>query len=86
VSLTDPPIEPDWGEVHRRALRRASASVFVVGCPIAALVIVLGVIQPHAYSSGDIRNDPLFWVIAAGAALTFVAVLFVLAVRELRRP
>lgn len=86
MSLTDPPIEPDWQEVHRRARRRASATLFVVGCPIAAVVIVFGVIQPHTYPSGDIRNDPLFWAVAAGAALMFIAALFVLAVRELRRP
>ena len=86
MSLTDPPIEPDWLEVHRRARRRASASMFVVGCPIAAVVIVFGVIQPHQFSRGDIRNDPLFWVVTTGAALIFIAALFMLAVRELRRP
>jgi len=73
-------------EQGRKSYRRRSGALMalIVG-PIVLLVAVVKVFEPHHYPSGDVRNEPLFWIGLAVAALLLTAILVVGSIRTLRR-
>jgi hypothetical protein len=50
------------------------------------LVTAVKILEPHDYPAGDIRNEPLFWIVMAVVALVVVGALLVGAIRVLVRP
>lgn len=75
----------DADELRQRVKRRSGAMMsFVIG-PVVLLVAAVKVVERHDYPAGDIRNEPLFWILVAIAALVLVGALVVGSIRELRR-
>jgi hypothetical protein len=75
--------EPDWEEVRRRARRRAAATMALIVGPIVLFVAAIKIFQPHDYPAGDMRNEPMFWVLAGLVTLVPIGALMVGSVREL---
>ncbi|MEX0629648.1 MAG: hypothetical protein WD508_03235 [Chloroflexota bacterium] len=76
--------EPDWKEVRRRARRRAGATMALIVGPIVLFVWAIKIFEPHDYPAGDMRNEPLFWVLAGVVALVLIGAIMVGSVRALR--
>jgi hypothetical protein len=38
-------------------------------------------LEPHRYPAGDIRNEPWFWLVTAGALMLLLVVALIVAVR-----
>jgi len=76
--------EPDWEEVRRRARRRAAATMALIVGPIVLFAAAIKIFQPHDYQAGDMRNEPLFWVLTGVVALVLIGALMVVSIRELR--
>jgi len=77
--------EPDWEQVRRRARRRSGAMMALILGPIVLIVWAIKILEPHDYPAGDIRNEPLFWTVAAVVALVVIGALMAGSIRELRR-
>ena len=56
----------------------------IVG-PVVLLVATLKLFGPHDYPVGDIRNEPMFWLVLWLGAALLVSVSVVGSIRELRR-
>jgi uncharacterized membrane protein YozB (DUF420 family) len=78
--------EQDWEAFRRRARRRSGAMMVLIVGPVILFVVAVTVFRPHHFPAGDIRNEPLFWIVAAIIAVAFIGTLIAGSVRELRRP
>ncbi len=56
----------------------------IVG-PIVLFVAAIRSLEPHDYPAGDMRNEPLFWIVFGVAMLVVIGALMVGSIRELRR-
>jgi galactitol-specific phosphotransferase system IIC component len=75
----------DWEAYRRELRRRASATLALIIAPIIVLIAVVKGLGPHDYPAGDIRNEPVFWILVVIAALIVVGALFLGSFRVLRR-
>jgi len=56
----------------------------IVG-PIVLFVVAVRVLEPHDYPAGDIRNEPLFWIMTGVVALIVIGTLIAGSIRLLRK-
>jgi hypothetical protein len=77
--------EPDWERFRRRARRRSGAIMGLVVGPIVLFGWALKILEPHHYPAGDIRNEPLFWIIGGLLTLVVIGTLIAGSIRELTR-
>ena len=71
--------------IRRTRSRQAAWFILVLWAPVALLIAVVKLLEPHDYPAGDLRNEPAFWVGVALVTVLFVVVMVVLAVRQLRQ-
>jgi len=48
---------------RRRAQTRARAWGALIIVPFGILIAIIRAVSPHDYPQGDIRNEPVFWLI-----------------------
>jgi hypothetical protein len=78
--------ERDLNDFRRHARRRSGAAMALFVGPIVLVVTAVKILEPHDYPAGDIRNEPLFWIVMAVVALVVIGALLVGAIRVLVRP
>lgn len=77
--------EKDW-EAYRRGLRRkTSATLAVIVAPIIFVIAIVKGLGQHDYPAGDIRNEPMFWIIVVAASVLLVGALVIGSIRVLWR-
>jgi hypothetical protein len=57
----------------------------LIVAPILLLVAAVKILERHDYPAGDIRNEPLFWIVVGVAMLILVGALVVGSIRALTR-
>lgn len=75
----------DLDAARRRIKRQSGAMMAVVVGPFVLIVAVIKVFQQHDYPSGDVRNEPIFWIVVGIGAVMLVGLLVFGSLRELRR-
>lgn len=75
----------DLDEARRRIKRRSGAMMSLVAGPFVLIVAAIKVFQQHDYPSGDIRNEPIFWLVVGIGAVILAGLLVLGSLRELRR-
>lgn len=78
--------EPDWEGARRRAFRRSGAVMGLIVGPVVLLVAAIKILEPHDFPPGDLRNEPLFWIVMGVVMLVVVGAPMVGSVRVLRGP
>jgi hypothetical protein len=53
--------------------------------PFGLAITLANAVEPHKYSAGDLRNEPMFWALVVLVTLVFLGTLMVLAVGRLRQ-
>ncbi len=73
-------------ELNREKVRRRSGAMMalVIG-PVVLLVAAVKIFEPHEYPAGDIRNEPIFWMLVGVAMLILVVALVAGSISTLRR-
>lgn len=83
------PAEPDWDAYHKayreKLGRRFSAGVALVIAVVGVFVIVVKVLAPQDYPSGDIRNELVFRLALSGFFLVLICLAVVGTLRALRQ-
>lgn len=83
------PEEPDWeayrARIRERGRRRAAASALAIVFAGAIFVVVVRVVAPQDYPSGDIRNEIGFRLALAAFFLVLIGTMLIGALRRLRR-
>jgi hypothetical protein len=72
-------------EFRKRARRRAGAMMALVIGPLVLVGAAVKVVQVHDYPAGDLRNEPVFWMVTGAFFLLVIGGLIFSAIRELRR-
>lgn len=70
---------------RQRIKRRSGAWMSLVIGPFILLLAALKIMEPHDYPAGDVRNEPLFWILTGLLAVGLVAVLVIGSIRLLTR-
>lgn len=71
-------------EERRRARRRSGAVMALIVGPIVLVGTVLRAVEAHSSPSGDIRNEPAFWIAIVVLALLVLGGMIVGSIRLLR--
>ena len=79
-------MKDDGGEqLRRRVKERSGAMMALIIGPIILLVAAIKIFQQHDYPLGDVRSEPIFWILVGVGALILVIALVAGSIRVIRR-
>lgn len=70
---------------RRRIRRRGRAQMSLIIAPVLVLGAVVKILERHDYPAGDVRNDPLFWIVTGAFLAVVAALLIIRSIRILKR-